>query len=126
MNEDSIINLLHVFLFFPALCYLYYLGLKKRLNSTICRILMAVAIIGILYHAFLIKQRLNTPEEYARPGVLAKIWVNLIHILIVFPLFLYIGYKCEDIKRPFLEMLLILAFSALGYHAFNFIRYYQS
>ena len=117
MNEHSIINLLHIFLFFPALCYLYYLGLKKRLNSTICRILMGVAIIGILYHAFLIKQRLDTKEEY-------KIWVNLIHILIVFPLFLYIGYKCEDIKRPFLEMLLILAFSALGYHAFNFIRYY--
>lgn len=117
MNGDAIINLFHVFLFFPALCYLYYLGLKKRLNSTICRILMGVAITGILYHAFLIKQRLDTKEEY-------KIWVNLIHILIVFPLFLYIGYKCEDIKRPFLEMLLILAFSALGYHAFNFIRYY--
>ena len=83
MNEDAIINLFHVFLFFPALCYLYYLGLKKRLNSTICRILMGVAITGILYHAFLIKQRLDTKEEY-------KIWVNLIHILIVFPLFLYI------------------------------------
>jgi hypothetical protein len=76
---------------------------------------MTVAVIGISYHAFLIKERLNTPQEY-------KIWV--IHIIIVFPLFLYIGYKCEDIKRPFLEMLLILAFSALGYHAFNFVRYY--
>jgi hypothetical protein len=116
MNEHSIINLLHIFLFFPALCYLYYLGIKKRLNSTICRILMGVAIIGILYHAFLIKQRLDIKEKN-------YIWVNLIHILIVFPLFLYIGYKCEGIKRPFLEMLLILAFSALGYHAFNFIRY---
>ena len=118
MNKYLLINLFHILIVFPALCYLYYLGLKKKLNSTVCRILIFVAVLGILHHVSLIKQRLNTKEEY-------KIWVNLIHILIVFPLFIYIGYKCEDIKRPFLEILLLVAFAAIGYHAFNFIRYYQ-
>lgn len=117
MNQDAIINLFHVFLFFPLLCYLYYLGIKKRLNSTICRILLFVAISGILYHAFLIKERMGTKQAN-------RLWVHLVHILIVFPLFLIIGYKCEDVKRVFLEMLLLVSFAALGYHAFNFIRYY--
>jgi hypothetical protein len=118
MNQYAIINLFHIFIVFPALCYLYYLGLKKKLNSTVCRILIFVAVLGIIHHTSLIKQRLNTDQQ-------SKIWVNLIHILIVFPLFIYIGFKCEDIKRPYLEMLLLVAFAAIGYHAFNFIRYYK-
>jgi len=117
MNQDSIINLIHIFLFFPLLAYVYYLGYKKTLSSTVCRILLIVAVIGITYHSFLIKQKLDSKQEY-------KIWVNLVHILAVFPLLFFIGYKCEDTKRPFLELLLLMSFGALGYHAFNFIRYY--
>ncbi len=116
LTKDSIINLFHIFFVFPILCYIYYLGFNKKLNSTICRIILILSTIGILYHIYLIKKRIGTNEQY-------KIWVNLIHIFIVFPLLIYIAFKCEEIKRPFLEMLLILAFSVLGYHAFNFIRY---
>jgi len=117
MKQDSIINLIHIFLFFPLLAYVYYLGYKKTLSSTVCRILLSVAVIGIIYHIFLIKERTGSKQEY-------KIWVNLVHIIAVFPLLFFIGYKCEDTKRPFLELLLLMSFGALGYHAFNFIRYY--
>jgi hypothetical protein len=45
-------------------------------------------------------------------------WVNLIHILIVGPLLVYIGYNREKTARLYFELLLMLAFAAIGYHGY--------
>ncbi len=112
LSTDSIINLIHVFVFFPLLAYLYYLGLNKKLNSGICKSIIAVAIIGIIYHSYL----LSKSKPY-------RMWVYLTHILLVFPLLLIIGYNCEDTPRMFFEMMLLLSFAALGYHSYLFVKY---
>jgi hypothetical protein len=46
------------------------------------------------------------------------IWVNLIHIFIVGPLVVYIGYNGDKTARKFFEMLLMLGFAAIGYHGY--------
>lgn len=112
LSKDSIINLIHIFVFFPALAYVYYLGINKKLTSGICRSMIMVGIIGILYHAYLLKDS----KQY-------RMWVYLTHILIVFPLLIIIGYNCEDTMRMFFEMLLLASFAALGYHSFLFVKY---
>jgi hypothetical protein len=48
-------------------------------------------------------------------------WVNLIHILLVGPLLVYIGYNRENTKRKYFELLLMLGFASIGYHGYYMI-----
>ena len=45
-------------------------------------------------------------------------WVNLIHILLVGPVLVYIGYNGEKTQRLYFELLLMLGFAAIGYHGY--------
>jgi hypothetical protein len=49
-------------------------------------------------------------------------WVNLIHILLVGPLLLYIGYNGEKTPRLYFELLLMLGFAAIGYHGYYMLE----
>jgi len=46
----------------------------------------------------------------------------VIHVLLIAPLLLYIGYHQKETPRQAYEMLLLLAFGALGYHLFSLVR----
>ncbi len=99
----SVIGLVHIFVFMPLLFYLYFN--KEKLNNTVCMILMAAGVGGILYHLYKVVDSKTK-------------WVNLIHIFIVFPLLIYIGYNCETTKMKYFEFLLMIAFAGLGYHSY--------
>lgn len=43
-------------------------------------------------------------------------WINIIHTIIIAPLLIWIGYFGKKTERPAYEMLLMIAFAALGYH----------
>jgi lipoprotein signal peptidase len=45
-------------------------------------------------------------------------WVSLIHILLVGPLLVFIGYNAEKTSRLYFELLMMLGFAAIGYHGF--------
>lgn len=45
-------------------------------------------------------------------------WVNLIHILLVGPLLMYIGWNGAETPRKFFELLMMLGFAAIGYHGY--------
>lgn len=49
-------------------------------------------------------------------------WVNWIHILLIAPLLLILGYLKKDASRRYFEMLLLLGFAAIGYHGLYLIR----
>jgi lipoprotein signal peptidase len=67
----------------------------------------------LVYHGYRAFQKL-------RDGKSA--WVNWIHIFFVVPLlFLLARYK-KDASRRYFEMLLLLGFSALGYHVMYLLR----
>jgi hypothetical protein len=48
-------------------------------------------------------------------------WVNLIHIILVGPLLIYIGYHGAKTSRLYFELLLMLGFAAIGYHGYYMI-----
>jgi hypothetical protein len=56
----------------------------------------------------------------------SSLWVNLIHVLIIAPLIVYIGYKSKKTPRAAYEMLGLVTFAALCYHMFNIIRTLQT
>jgi hypothetical protein len=45
-------------------------------------------------------------------------WINYIHIFIVGPLLVYVGYQKEKTPRKVFEIILMLAFASLGYHGY--------
>ena len=71
--------------------------------------LFYLGLIIVLYHLYKVYGYLNDNKS---------IWVNLIHIFIVGPLLVYIGYNGEKTSRKFFEILLMLGFASIGYHAY--------
>jgi hypothetical protein len=66
-----------------------------------------------VYHAYKAISRLIA----ASPVV----WINLIHVLLVAPLLIWIGYYAKRTERPAYDMLLIAAFGAFGYHLYKLV-----
>jgi hypothetical protein len=72
-------------------------------------ILLALGLIIIFYHSFKVYNYIKQGKGY---------WVNLIHIFIVGPLLVYIGYNKEKTSRLYFELLLMLGFASIGYHGY--------
>ena len=49
-------------------------------------------------------------------------WVSLIHIVLVGPLLVYIGYMKEETKIPYFKLLLMLGFASIGYHGYYLLH----
>ncbi len=110
---SSYINLFHIFIIVPLLYCLYHY--RKILPSWTCYLLMIISIGGFIYHSILLKN-LDEKKKYMN-------WIYLLHMIIIFPLLFYIGYNCVDTERKYFEMLLLVIFSALGYHSYNYFKY---
>jgi len=108
--DHKIINLLHIFVIVPIFFFLY--KERKDLSTFVCSIIIFVSLGAMFYHLSKAVEETNKMK-----------WVNLIHVLFVFPLLLWIGYNCKETERKYFEMLLLLAFGALGYHAYNYLVY---
>jgi hypothetical protein len=76
--------------------------------------LFAIGAIVFLYHGFRLIIRLKNRSGYS--------WVNAIHVALVAPLLLFIGYHKKDTPRSAYEMLLMLGFAAGGYHMFSLVK----
>jgi hypothetical protein len=73
-----------------------------------------IGAIILVYHGFRLIVRLQTRSSAA--------WVNAIHLLIVAPLLLYIGYDKKETPRSAYELLLMLGFAAGGYHLYSMVK----
>ena len=50
-------------------------------------------------------------------------WVNWIHIFLIGPLLIYIGYNREKTARFLYEIILMLGFASLGYHGYYLVSH---
>lgn len=78
---------------------------------------LALYVIGwivLVYHGFKLVVRLKNRSGYA--------WVNAIHVALIAPLLIYIGYHKKDTPRFAYELMLMLGFAAGGYHMFSIIK----
>ena len=112
MKTESIVHLFHI-LFVGGL--FLYVGINKdKIYSWLWNILYYLGLIIIIYHIY---------KVYGYMKVNKSIWVNLIHIVIVGPILVYIGYNREKTSRKFFEILLLLGFASIGYHLYYLLNH---
>jgi hypothetical protein len=79
---------------------------------------LAIGVIVLVYHGFKLIVRLKNRSGYS--------WVNAIHVLLVAPLLIYIGYNKKETPRSAYELLLMAGFAAGGYHLFSLVKHLQA
>lgn len=110
MNPEIFVHLFHILIVGTLFLYV---GIKRdKIPSLMYPILLTLGVIIIVYHIYKTYNYMKADKPY---------WVNLIHILLVGPLLVYIGYNRENTKRKYFELLLMLGFAAIGYHGYYMI-----
>lgn len=107
MSSSTFVHLFHILI--VGGLFLYVGIAKTSIPSIMYPILIGLGIIIILYHIFKAYKKLKDGKNP---------WVNYIHIFIVGPLLVYIGVNREKTSRYWFEILLMLGFSAIGYHGY--------
>ena len=107
MDSDKLVHLFHIII--VGGLFLYVGINREKISSGLFNVLFYLGIFIILYHLY---------KAYRYLKVDKGIWVNLIHIFIVGPLLIYIGYNGEKTARKFFEILLMLGFASIGYHGY--------
>ena len=110
MDTHFYVALGHALVIAPVLIYI---GLaREKLPQSAYMGIGATGIGIFFYHAY---------KFYSRADYESG-WVNLIHILLVAPLLMVIGWYGKQTSRRFFEMLLMFGFGALGYHGLNVVK----
>ena len=93
---------------------LLYIGLNPQsVPDSVYTGLITLGAFILVYHAY-------SAYITLRDGKSA--WINWIHIFLVAPLLMIVGYLKKDASRRYFEMLLLLGFAAMGYHGLYLIR----
>jgi len=106
IDHHLLLSLFHIAVVVP---FFLYIGFQRAATpEMIYNILFGTGLLVLVVHGSKAIVRLVAKS----PGA----WINLIHVFIVAPLMLYIGYNGKKTQRPAYEMLLMAGFAALGYH----------
>ena len=107
MDKEAIVHLFHILI--VGSLFLYVGIQQTNIPSFLYPILLILGIFIILYHGY---------KAYNKIIIGKSAWVNYIHIFLVGPLLIYIGYKNKATKRQYFELLLMLGFASIGYHGY--------
>jgi hypothetical protein len=111
MNTETLVHIFHIIIVGGLFLYV---GINRdKVSKILLSGLFWLGIIIILYHIY-------KTYNYIKLG--KSFWVNLIHIFIVGPLLIYIGYYGEKTARLYFELLLMLGFASIGYHGYYLIK----
>jgi hypothetical protein len=80
-------------------------------------VMFGLGLVVFMVHSVLAAYRLMAGSTY--------LWVNLLHVLLVAPLMIYIGYYGKKTPRPAYELLAMAGFAALGYHMYSILMQVQ-
>ena len=113
MDARILLNLFHILLIAP---FFLWVGISRStIPSFVYTLLLFLGIVLIVYHGY---------KSYVRwTQNSCHIWVNLVHAALLGPLLVYIGAMKKETPRPAYEILLLFAFSALGYHLYELAMY---
>ena len=109
MDHFFLIVLFHIFVVAPLLLWVGFV--RADTPAWVYTTLFILGLVVFLYHSYKAVIRWFSGSSL--------IWVNLVHISLVAPLLLWIGYYGKKTERPAYNMLLLLAFGALGYHIYK-------
>jgi ABC-type uncharacterized transport system YnjBCD permease subunit len=114
MDFDNRFWLAIIHLLFVVPLFLYVGFTRAETPRWLYLALLAIGIIVLVYHGFKLVIRLKNRSGYS--------WVNAIHVLLVAPLLIYIGYNKKETPRSSYELLLMAGFAAGGYHLFSLVK----
>ena len=109
MDSHTLLALFHVGIVAP---FLIYVGVQRAATPEfVFNGLLGLAGAILLYHLYRAYSKWISGSS--------SLWVNLIHIVLVVPILVWIGYYKKETSRQAFEMLLLLAFAALGYNLYS-------
>jgi hypothetical protein len=114
MEFDNHFWLAIIHLLFVVPLFLYVGFTRAETPRWLYLALLAIGVVVLVYHGFKLIVRLKNRSGYS--------WVNAIHVLLVAPLLIYIGYNKKDTPRSAYELLLMGGFAAAGYHLFSLVK----
>jgi hypothetical protein len=107
MDIEKLVHLFHILIVGGLFLYV---GINRdKISKVLFTGLFWLGLIIVFYHVY-------KTYNYIKLG--KGFWVNLIHIFIVGPLLIYIGYNGEKTARLYFEILLMLGFASIGYHSY--------
>lgn len=107
MESRVLVHLFHILI--VGSLFLYVGIYRTSIPKYMYPILLGLGFIIVFYHIFKMYKYIKEGKSY---------WVNLIHILLVGPLLIYIGYHGDKTTRAYFELLLMLGFASIGYHGY--------
>jgi len=99
------IHLLHLIIIVPIFFYISLINYPHWVYN----IILLFGLITLTYHIYL--------------QIMYNKSIKLFHIFIVSPLLIYIGYMKPNKNNIAYQLILLLAFSALGYHTMKLINF---
>ena len=114
MEFDNHFWLAIIHLLFVTPLFLYVGFTRAETPRWLYLALLTIGAVILVYHGFKLVLRLKSRSSYA--------WVNAIHVALVAPLLIFIGYHKKETPRSAYELLLMLGFAAGGYHMFSLVK----
>jgi hypothetical protein len=117
MEVPKFTELFYVHLFHILIvgAFLLYIGIvKTNMPAFMYKIIFATGILIFLVHGYKAILKYGQPKSY--------LWVNLLHIFIVAPVLLIIGWYGEKTPYYYFHFDLMLAFAAIGYHSYFMVK----
>ena len=106
------LSIMHLLVVVPLFLYV---GFKRaETPQWLYLAILTIGLVILVYHGFRLVVRLKSRSGYA--------WVNAIHVALVAPMLLYIGWHKKETPRFAYELLLMLGFAAGGYHLFSLVK----
>jgi len=116
LDQHFILSIFHLVIIAP---FLLFIGFKRATTPTwVFQSLLAIGSVVMAYHFYRMLFRWKAHSSF--------IWVNIIHVVLIAPLLLFIGFQQKDTPTMYYELLLMLAFALVGYHLFSMIRHIDS
>lgn len=101
-----ILSIVHLLFIAPPLLYI---GLMRSATPLWAfQALLLAGLFILLYHA----------ARFLHSGS----YINMIHIIIVAPVLIAIGWKARNTPRSLYEILLMITFALIGWHTLNLVR----
>lgn len=115
MNPHIALALFHLLLVAPLFFAVGFM--RAETPSWLYTLLLVLGVVIFIYHGYKFMLRWR--------GEKSLLWINAIHVLIVAPLLMYIGYKQKETLRAGYELLLMSGFAAFGYHLYSLVKEMQ-
>ena len=103
----TFVHLFHIL--FVGSLFLYVGIQKQKIPSWLYSVLLVLGAFIIPYHMY-------KAYGYWKKGI--NPWFNMIHIFLIGPLLIWIGYKREKVPSYAYDLLLMFGFASIGYHGF--------